>query len=226
VEFFFCFRPQIAKYIGRDIMKAQRTFTKPILPPLRAHEKYVSTVKLWAAKTQHRNPISAPASCFWHLQDHGITDNMLQVLEAMRALTLAINHYLQGKTGALTLGQLCRTRIAIERELLMLPSGKELILMAVVSPNLYECCRLAGMIFGVAVILSIPNTYHILQVYVTHLKIAVEKAGLQSLSSGNTDISRMLLWILMLGGIAALGKPERRWFVSQLSLLVDKLIVN
>jgi hypothetical protein len=33
------------------------------------------------------------------------------------------------------------------------------------------------------------------------------------------EFLEILLWILVLGGIAALGKPERYWFVSQISLV-------
>jgi hypothetical protein len=33
------------------------------------------------------------------------------------------------------------------------------------------------------------------------------------------EFLEILLWILVLGGIAALGKPERYWFVSQIPLV-------
>jgi hypothetical protein len=36
-------------------------------------------------------------------------------------------------------------------------------------------------------------------------------------------MSGLFLWILMIGGIAELDKPERTWFVSQLALLIGKL---
>jgi hypothetical protein len=206
-------------------MTAVNGFTKPILPQLRSHENYISAVKVWAT-TQYRNPVQTLASAFWHLQDYGITDSMLQVLDGMGALTLAFRHYLQGKPGGLTLGQLVRTRTAIEKRLLMLPGGDELNIATMIAPNVYECCRLTAMIFGVAVVLPIPNTYDVLQLYVTRLKAAIEESHLDTLSSQYANLSELLLWILMLGGIAALDKPERRWFVSQLALLVDKLRVD
>ena len=151
---------------------------------------------------------------------------MLQALDAMGALTLAINHFLQGKPGGLTLGQLARTRAAIVKRLFMLPSGEELKLLSTIGPNIYECCRLTAMIFVVAVVLPIPNTYDVLQIYVTRLKAAIEQSHLDSLSSPTANFSGCFLWMLVLGGIAALNKPERRWFVSQLALLVDKLNVD
>jgi hypothetical protein len=207
------------------MMTAVNGFTKPILPPLRSHENYISAVKVWAT-TQYRNPVQMLASAFWRLQDYGITDSMLQVLDAMGALTFAIWHYLQGKPGGLTLGQLVRTRMAVEKRLLMLPSGDELNIPTMITPNVYECCRLTTMIFGVAVVLPIPNTYDILQIYVAHLKAGIEESHLDTLSSQNANLSDLFLWMLVLGGIASLDKPERRWFVSQLALLVDKLRID
>lgn len=203
-------------------MTALNGFTKPALPPL--HENYIAAVKVWAAR--YRNPVQTLTSAFWDLRDYGITDAMLQVLDAMGALTLAIDHYLQAKPGGLTLGQLARTRTAIEKRLLMLPSAAELNTTIETEPNIYECCRLTAMIFGVAVVLPIPNTYDVLQIYVTHLKAAIECAGLETLCSRNTALSGLFLWMLILGGIGALEKPERRWFVSQLALLIDKLKIN
>lgn len=203
-------------------MTALNGFTKPILPPLRSHENYISSVKVWAT-TRYRNPVQTLASSFWHLQDYGITDAMLQVLDTMGAFTLAIKHYLQGKPEGLTLGQLARTRTAIEKRLLMLPSGEELKITTESWPNVYECCRLTAMIFGVAVVLPIPNTFDVLQIYVTRLKTAIQASRIDSLTFHNTNLTGVFLWMLTLGGIAALNKPERRWFVSQLALLVDKM---
>ena len=37
------------------------------------------------------------------------------------------------------------------------------------------------------------------------------------------ELSGVLLWMMVLGGIASSDKPERPWFVSQLALIVRKL---
>ena len=39
-------------------------------------------------------------------------------------------------------------------------------------------------------------------------------------------MSGVLLWMLVLGGIAASDKPERPWFVSQLALIVRRLDIT
>jgi hypothetical protein len=142
---------------------------------------------------------------------------MLEVLNCMEAITIAIDHYLQGTPGGLTLGQIVRTRTGIQKRLLVLPTAKELNINTTVlsCPDLYECCCLTAMIFSIAVIYPIPNTYDVLQTLVRQLIASLEVVDIEILS---VDYSGVLLWILVLGGIAALGKPERPWFVLNLAL--------
>jgi hypothetical protein len=154
-----------------------------------------------------------------------MTDEMLQVFDAIAALTLAFDHYLQGEPDSLTLGQLYKTRTAIGKRLMLLPNNKELNMIPDSSSNIYECCRLTALIFGVAVVFQEPvlKSYDILQVYVTDLKSVIEDSDLYKSNAQNNSLSGVFLWILVLGGIAALDRPERRWFVSQLALLVERM---
>jgi len=148
---------------------------------------------------------------------------MLGILDALGAITLAINHYLQGKPAGLTLGQIIRTRTAIEQRLLLLPSAEELDIEWPSNTDIYECCRLTAIIFSVAVIFPIPNTYDVLQTLVQKLKAAIKSSRIDSEHSGCSEI---FLWVLVIGGIAALDKPERSWFVSQLARVVERLKID
>lgn len=76
------------------------------------------------------------------------------------------------------------------------------------------------MIFGVAVVLPLPDNARVLQVHVTRLQAAIEDINLQTSRLQHAAISNVLLWILVIGGVAALDKPERPWFVSRLGMLI------
>jgi hypothetical protein len=143
----------------RKCLTAIHTFSKPICPPLRSLENYITSIKLW--QTLHF-PVRNIASAFHQFHNHGMTDPMLQVLDAMGALTLAVNHYVQDTATSVSIGQISRTRMAIQHLLLLLPGLKELELTTVSTPNIYECCRLTAMIFGVALFGTIPNTHNVL----------------------------------------------------------------
>jgi len=188
----------------------------PVFPPLRFHERYIAAVKKWARTTSISSTAKTLGQSFRRLPECGLTDAMLAVLECMEAITRAIEHYLLGKPGCLSLAQIIRTRTGIQKRLLILPTSKELDPAPSSRPNLYESCRLTAIIFSVAVIYPVPNTYDVLQTLVRELTASLEVTDIESQTA---DYFGLLLWMLVLGGIAALEKPERAWFVSNLALL-------
>jgi len=60
-------------------------------------------VKVWASNLQRPQIL---ASAFWNLKLYDITADLLHVLDAMAALTLAIQHLLSRAPGCLTPGQI------------------------------------------------------------------------------------------------------------------------
>jgi hypothetical protein len=203
-----------------DLLSAVNSISKPVLPNLCIHENYIASTTIWAKSPLRRQKV---AGAFWRLSNYGITDTMLQVLDSMGHITTAIDYFVQGMPGSLTLGGIIRTRVAVQKHVMLLPTAKELNITASSGPSIYECCRLAAIIFSVGVIFPIPNTYDVLQTLVQRLKAAIEVSGIESYSA---ECSEVFLWILVLGGIAALEKPERPWFVSQLALLVKGLKID
>ena len=143
---------------------------------------------------------------------------MLEVFDAIGSLTLAIDYHLQGKPFD---GVIHRTRTAIQHKLLLLPTLDELNLRErdrETPSNVYECCRLTALIYGVAVIYPVPNSHDLLQELVRRLK-----RSFLVLDILNRDLDGVLLWILVLGGVAALDKPERSWFAAELGSLSSRI---
>jgi hypothetical protein len=148
---------------------------------------------------------------------------MLEVFDSIGALTHAIGVHLQGKPFGRYLGTIHRTRTAIQHSLLLLPTFGELNLRpeeeGVEKKNVYECCRLTALIYGVAVVYPVPNSHGVLQKLVTLLQTALVVLDIESCGS---DLDGVLLWMVALGGIAALDKQERVWFASHLGGLMRK----
>jgi hypothetical protein len=153
-----------------------------------------------------------------------MTDAMLQVFDAMASVTIAIDHYLKGKPDCLTVGVIARTRTAIQKRLLLLPPDDELSVIPLSNPCLYEACRLTGLIFGVAVVFPIPHTYDVLRTLSQRLKASIEK--FEIFGPKSLKVQYVLMWMLIIGGIAALDKAERPWFVSELVTLVRALEID
>ena len=140
----------------------------------------------------------------------------------MVAQTIAVNHYLDGEPASLSVGALSYARTAIQHRLLSLPTAEEINLSfrtKSIRLNIYEACRLTALIYGVAIIFPIPNSYKVLQNLVRSLKASIEVCGMNQLAITLPDF---LLWILVLGGIAAFEKPERNWFASHVARLVKE----
>lgn len=164
------------------------------------------------------------ASAFRDFQDLGITDTLLQNLELLGAYTTALDYHHQGKSGGLSLAVITRTKWALQQQLLLLPSGRELNKTPLSKVSFYECCRLTLHIFGLAVVfIDTSNAYSHLQTLVTRLKTWL---GRLYVYGYGTDSAHLLLWMLTLGGIAALGKPERPWFASRLAIVLQRLNIT
>lgn len=199
---------------------------KPLFPPLRCHETYIATLKTWVESES--SLAGDPAKGFRRMEKFGISEAMIESFECIACLSVATEHYLEGRPGGLTLGQIVRTRLAVQKRLLMLPTAEDLCnstdAIISVDPDLYECCRLTAIIFSVAVIFPTPNQFGVLQTLVRKLKSEMEGADVQIY---DLDYLELLLWILVLGGIAALGKVERPWFVSHLKVVgVQRLYLH
>jgi hypothetical protein len=116
--------------------------------------------------------------------------------------------------------------VAVQHRLVSLPPDNEVIIepsiLSLSELNIYECVRLTALIFGVAVVHPIPNPHNVLVELVRRLKISI--VGLdKEIGNFAMELSGVLLWMMVLGGIASSDKPERPWFVSQLALIVRKL---
>jgi hypothetical protein len=148
---------------------------------------------------------------------------MLQGLDLMGALTMALDDYVQGRPGVLTFEKTVKAKTAVQKRFLFLPTSAELNITPLAKAGFYESCRLTAIIFSVAAFYPLPNTYNALQTMVQRLKSAIILSGIESYGA---ERSGVLLWILVLGGIAALDKPERGWFVLQLARLVQRLKIE
>jgi hypothetical protein len=206
-----------------DIIYSMNSDCKPFFPPLQRHETYITGVRAWAT-SPNRKFTQKLSSKFWNLQDHGLTEAMLQLFDAMGSLTIAIDHYLRGKPDGLAVGVIARTRTAIQKRLILLPSDEELSIIPLSSPCLYEACRLTGLIYGLAVVFPLSNTYDMFRTLSQSLKASIENFEIHR--SEAVEVQHVLLWILVLGGIGAFEKPERDWFVVQLAGIVRRLEID
>lgn len=195
-----------------DVVAAATSLSKPTFQPLKRSIKWVIDVVCWA-RSPPRLPCMILGSAFKQYILHGLTPEVIELFDAISAVTMAIEHHLSGESRGLTLTAIARTRTTCQLRLLSLSTASEIFEMPEEAPYVYEAVRLTANIYAIGVIFPIPRSSAVLQTLVQKLAAAIEEAELERY--GNL-IPDLLLWILVLGGIAALHKPERSWYVDRL----------
>jgi Fungal specific transcription factor domain len=76
-----------------------------------------------------------------------------------------------------------------------------------------EACRLAAVMYCVHVTFPVPRSIYARRTLLPQMK---ESIGKIHLAAGHQALRELVLWCVVVGGIAASGQPERSWFAAQL----------
>ncbi|KAL2219719.1 hypothetical protein M432DRAFT_655235 [Thermoascus aurantiacus ATCC 26904] len=148
----------------------------------------------------------------------GLTAQLAEVFVGMKAYTSLVRQYHEGSLPDVDLCTLTDQRNFVQYRLMSVPSASQLGDSFLHDHPLYEVCRLAGIIFGVGVIFPLPAQMApfrgLVQLLDAELDSIDWQPGMLSATSAN-----ILLWVLVLGGIATSGMSERAGFVGQLERL-------
>ncbi|PYH43923.1 Zn(II)2Cys6 transcription factor domain-containing protein [Aspergillus saccharolyticus JOP 1030-1] len=87
---------------------------------------------------------------------------------------------------------------------------------------LYEACRLALMIYSVGVIFPIPPVGSPLPLLALRLREELCTSSYFEKDASEAD-DGLLAWIIVMGGIAALGTEERPWFAQRLASVANAI---
>lgn len=152
---------------------------------------------------------------FGRLQDIGIT---WQMAEAFQAGYTYINIVKTCLATSYDESLIADQRNLTQHTLLSLPPSTDLptFYSHPTESTTYEACRLAAFIFAVGVIFPIPATNTPLPRLAQQLHSVLQHPTASALwTSPSTRIP--LVWVLILGGIAATNTPHRPFFVTNLS---------
>lgn len=149
-----------------------------------------------------------------------MTDEFLTTIQAIVDLTITINCHCRGMKPIGNLTHFIDKRNAVQHQLLSLPSGEELTEGEVNSASIYECVRLATIIYSAAVTFPLPPLTGIFHNLSSALRNVLEESKTDPHWRSS---SKALLWILVLGGIAASGTNEKSWYVLNLSIILSAM---
>ena len=134
-------------------------------------------------------------------------------MREMVAYVEMVESFCRGTTAKADMNAFTHYRNQAHHQLLSLASAKELGDRFAQLHPVYEPCRLAARIFGISVVFPVP----VWAAPYPQLVLELQQA-LIDLDIGNVSwiASDLLLWVVVLGGIAATDTPAREWYVSTL----------
>lgn len=198
-----------------DILGATQALCKPYWPLLvRSNVLLTQNIPNWLAAKRGQG--------FQDLLAFGINDSAAAVFQAMLDLTIVIDHHCRGIGPTVDIVDLIDTRNAIQYSLMSLPTGDELEYGQVSSICLYEAIRYTAIIYSAAVTFPLPPSTGIFLTATTRLQNVLDESKSDPCWQLCPDV---LLWILVLGGIASLG-TERVWFVQNLAAVSTALNIS
>jgi hypothetical protein len=143
----------------------------------------------------------------------GLTEEALRVMVDMLEITVLVENYIVGSLSNPDVIALTARRDQTHHNLLSLPTGAVLGDSLMERTNFYECCRLAAIMFATATLFPMPRSTCVPQKLVKEIKRYVDQTSILILHGGGRAF---FIWVLMLGGTAAVGLPERPWFEGTL----------
>lgn len=153
---------------------------------------------------------------FSKFRDIGFTSEMAEALQAARVYTTIVEDYLRRATVKPDFTMIIDQRNLVHYSILFLPSASEIPSLSHPEHGIiYESCRLAALVYGVGVVFPLPAGSTPLSDLARLIKAVLQIPSTQSVWS-SPDACTALIWVLVLGGIAAENISERLWFVTAL----------
>jgi hypothetical protein len=135
-----------------------------------------------------------------------------------------LRNYSHGFVPGLDTYYVLEIRNTIHYHIMSLPTASDIPSTAQVSPVKYDACRLSLTIYSLLILFPVPLMTEPYPNVAQLLKSELESTQL-NLSIWMPDLE-LLLWVLMMGGIAALGTADRWWYVQQLRWLAAILEID
>jgi hypothetical protein len=153
----------------------------------------------------------------------GLPNDLAEILRNMKDYNAVINLYCQGLLQDLELVVIADRRNWIQYSLVSLSSVHEFHEQFLQAHKTYEACRLGAMIYSMLVIFPLPAANRPFRRLSGMVKAALVKSCMPDSWHPSPDL---LLWVLVLGGIAARNAEERVWFINALDRATDMAAVS
>jgi len=199
-----------------DVLGATQNISKPHFPLLLA----AKDLPVLEIDRMLRLPLRKLGQAFESLNPFGINESTLRVIRSMVEVSMIIDGHTRGVRPITDMAAFVLRRNTSQHNMMSLASGEELGVGEVSSKCLYESIRHAVMIYSVAVTFPLPPLTGVFGKLATALKNIMETSKFDPCWQ---LCPKALLWILVLGGIAASNTENRAWYVQNVEAVSGAL---
>jgi hypothetical protein len=198
-----------------DLQNASLELRKPHYPPwdipaLASEVDDPQTNVLPASTPLHKG------SGFQPFLQMGLTKEIYEVLLQLNENSSMVEALYTGTLRQPNLRALLNRRVKSHHAVLSLPTADEAFISED-QRSIYECCRVGAILYSTAVLFPSPPSKRTLPKIASQLKSVIEDFRLETCFDGG---GKLLIWALLLGGIASEGTLERVWFLRRLKPLL------
>ena len=155
---------------------------------------------------------------FRQLRQFGLSPELVEVFQAMKIYTSMLEAYIDGSLLEPDLIRFCEQRNLIQHRLMSLPSANKLSGISLQERQIYELCRISGIIYSTGVIFPLPARVNLLPTLSRNLKYNLQACNLD-LYLSLADLVDFLLWVMVMGGVTAACTREKAWYIKSLKKL-------
>jgi hypothetical protein len=198
-----------------DLQNASLELRKPHYPPWDI-PALASEVEDPQTNILPANTTSLRASGFQTLLQMGLTKEIYEVLLRLNEASSMVEAFYKGTLRRANLSALLNRRVKVHHAVLSLPTADEACVQED-QRSIYECCRFSAILYSTAVLFPSPPSKRTLPRIASMMKTTIEDFKLETCFEGG---GKLLVWALLLGGIASEGTLERVWFLRRLKPLL------
>ncbi|KAL2392366.1 hypothetical protein ABEF93_002037 [Exophiala dermatitidis] len=205
-----------------DIVMASQTLSRPMLPYVAMHEDVTS---LLAVASRKNHPLVGLGRGFRILPEmlsHDEVSRLLVVLRWIIQYTFAVDDHVERRPEAQSFAALMDQRNFVQHSLMLLtPETPE---AAQLEHPMHRLSRLATLIYSLLVVFPVPAIAAPFHRLARDVKAQLADSAVQARwTEGASDL---LLWVTVMGAIAAIGSPDRQGYLARLDRLTRHLNIN
>jgi hypothetical protein len=151
------------------------------------------------------------------LAEHGMSEELINVLIDLQQITLIIEAYAQGTLQNPNIVSIASRRNGSVHALLSLATAEEVPGLTVVQSILYESIRLTTLVYTLATVFPLPPFTGVVFRVVPQLVTLVDTVDLDVLCG---PAAKAFLWAMFVCGTSAETFPQRPWFVKTLKVML------